>query len=158
MKNKTTQGLGNRNLLSFPKHDSLKYWLLNKQYNMCKSIRIAILISDLSGGNLSTKKVHVQITWNFRLQKIAQVVMSQNWLRIWPGVGTYFVIDIWVWIRFFYILMVGSAKCLTRKTFLFGGATLPAINDDWSLISLSHASQYPPCLGYYPPSSKNVDN
>jgi hypothetical protein len=25
MKNKTTQGLGNRNLLSFPKHDSLKY-------------------------------------------------------------------------------------------------------------------------------------
>ena len=30
MKNKTTQGLGNKNLLSFPKHDSLKYWRLVK--------------------------------------------------------------------------------------------------------------------------------
>jgi hypothetical protein len=30
MKNKTTQGLGNKNVLSFPKHDSLKYWRLVK--------------------------------------------------------------------------------------------------------------------------------
>ena len=30
MKNKTTEGLGNKNLLSFPKHDSLKYWRLVK--------------------------------------------------------------------------------------------------------------------------------
>ena len=30
MKNKTTQGLGNKNLLSFSKHDSLKYWRLVK--------------------------------------------------------------------------------------------------------------------------------
>jgi hypothetical protein len=30
MKNKTTQGFGNKNLLSFPKHDSLKYWRLVK--------------------------------------------------------------------------------------------------------------------------------
>ena len=30
MKKKTTQGLGNKNLLSFPKHDSLKYWRLVK--------------------------------------------------------------------------------------------------------------------------------
>jgi hypothetical protein len=30
MKNKTTQGLGNKNLLSFPKHDLLKYWRLVK--------------------------------------------------------------------------------------------------------------------------------
>jgi hypothetical protein len=30
MKNKTTRGLGNKNLLSFPKHDSLKYWRLVK--------------------------------------------------------------------------------------------------------------------------------
>ena len=28
MKNKTAQGLGNKNLLSVPKHDSLKYWRL----------------------------------------------------------------------------------------------------------------------------------
>jgi hypothetical protein len=30
MKNKTAQGLGNKNLLSFLKHDSLKYWRLVK--------------------------------------------------------------------------------------------------------------------------------
>jgi hypothetical protein len=29
MKNKTTQGLGKKYLLSFPKHDSLKYWRRN---------------------------------------------------------------------------------------------------------------------------------
>ena len=28
MKKKTTHGLGDKNLLSFPKHDSLKYWRL----------------------------------------------------------------------------------------------------------------------------------
>jgi hypothetical protein len=32
MENKKTQGLGNKNLLSFPKHDSLKYWRLKKQW------------------------------------------------------------------------------------------------------------------------------
>jgi hypothetical protein len=49
MKNKTTQRLGNTNLSSFPKHDSLKYWRLNVNSHIslntiCKSIR------DLSGG------------------------------------------------------------------------------------------------------------
>ena len=33
MKNKTTQGLGNKNLLSFPKQDSLKYWRLKSNVN-----------------------------------------------------------------------------------------------------------------------------
>jgi hypothetical protein len=28
MKNKTTQGLGNKKILSFQKHNSLKYWRL----------------------------------------------------------------------------------------------------------------------------------
>jgi hypothetical protein len=34
MKNKTTQRLGNKNLLSFSTHDSLKYWRLksNRSY------------------------------------------------------------------------------------------------------------------------------
>jgi hypothetical protein len=49
MKNKTTQGLGNENLLSFPKHDSLKYWRLKSNVNsyvntICESIRFTILI------------------------------------------------------------------------------------------------------------------
>jgi hypothetical protein len=33
MKNKTSQGFGNKNLLSFPKHDSLKYWRLKSNVN-----------------------------------------------------------------------------------------------------------------------------
>jgi hypothetical protein len=38
MKNNTTQGLSNKNVLSFPKLDSLKYWKLSTvicQYNIC---------------------------------------------------------------------------------------------------------------------------
>jgi hypothetical protein len=51
MINKTTQGLGNKNLLSFSKHDSLKYWRLKSNVNshmsiqyICESIRVTILI------------------------------------------------------------------------------------------------------------------
>ena len=39
MKNKTTQGLGNKNVLSFPKHDSLKYWRLKSNVNNHISIQ-----------------------------------------------------------------------------------------------------------------------
>jgi hypothetical protein len=39
MKNKTTQGLGNKKLLSFPKHDSLKYWRLKSNVNSRMSIQ-----------------------------------------------------------------------------------------------------------------------
>jgi hypothetical protein len=53
MKNKTTQGLGNKNLLSFPKHDSLKYRRLKSNVNSHMSIqyvnqsviRVTILIT-----------------------------------------------------------------------------------------------------------------
>jgi hypothetical protein len=50
MKNKTTQGLGNKNLLSFPKYDSLKC-----QYNMSiqyvnQSESLSSSFSDLSEG------------------------------------------------------------------------------------------------------------
>jgi hypothetical protein len=37
--NKTTQGLGNKNLLSFPKHDSLKYWRLKSNVTNHMSIQ-----------------------------------------------------------------------------------------------------------------------
>ena len=39
MKNKTTQGLGNKKILSFPKHDSLKYWKLKSNVNSHMSIQ-----------------------------------------------------------------------------------------------------------------------
>jgi hypothetical protein len=39
MKNKTTQGLGNKNLLSFTKQDSLKYWKLKSNVNSRMSIQ-----------------------------------------------------------------------------------------------------------------------
>jgi hypothetical protein len=39
MKSKPTQGLGNKNLLSFPKHDSLKYWKLKSNVNSHMSIQ-----------------------------------------------------------------------------------------------------------------------
>jgi hypothetical protein len=38
MKNKTTQGVSNKNLLSFPKHDSLKYWRLKSNVDSHMSI------------------------------------------------------------------------------------------------------------------------
>jgi hypothetical protein len=70
MKKKTTQGLGNKNLLSFPKHDSLKYLKTKKQCQrsyvntICKSIRVTILIifRFIRRQTVSPKKVHVQTT------------------------------------------------------------------------------------------------
>jgi hypothetical protein len=55
MKNQTTQGLGNKNLLSFPKHHSFKYWRLKSNVNchintICKSMRsLSWSFSDLFG-------------------------------------------------------------------------------------------------------------
>jgi hypothetical protein len=48
MKNKTTQGLGNKNLLSFPKHDSLKYWRLKSNFNSHLSIQYVNQSESLS--------------------------------------------------------------------------------------------------------------
>ena len=42
MKNKTTQGMGNKNLFSFPKHDSLKYWRLKSNVNSHMSIQYVL--------------------------------------------------------------------------------------------------------------------
>ena len=49
MKNKTTQGLGNENLLSFPKHDSLileteKQCQQSYVNTICESIRVSTVI------------------------------------------------------------------------------------------------------------------
>ena len=47
MKNKTTQGLGNENLLSFPKHDSLKYRRLKSNVNSHMSIQYVNQLDSL---------------------------------------------------------------------------------------------------------------
>ena len=76
-KNKTTQGLSNKNLLSFPiKHDSLKYWRL-KSCNVNNHMSIQYVnqaesrswsFSDLSGGVSKestvdcTRKSHKQLS------------------------------------------------------------------------------------------------
>jgi hypothetical protein len=77
-KKKKTQGLGNKNLSSFPKYDSLKYWRLKNNVNRLTSIQHVNQSESLSLSFsvrrqvVSPKKVHVHPTWNFRLQKIAQ--------------------------------------------------------------------------------------
>jgi hypothetical protein len=48
MKNKTTQGLGNKNLLSFPKHDPLIYWRLKTNVNSHMSIQYVNQSESLS--------------------------------------------------------------------------------------------------------------
>jgi hypothetical protein len=48
MKNKTTQGLGNKNLLSFPKHDSFKYLRLKSNGNSHMSIQYVNQSESLS--------------------------------------------------------------------------------------------------------------
>ena len=53
MKNKTTQGLGNKEILSFPKHDSLKYWKLKSNVNSRMSIQHKIFNSLRFDYNLS---------------------------------------------------------------------------------------------------------
>jgi hypothetical protein len=73
MKNKTTQGLGNKNILSFPKHGSLKYRRLKSNVNrhmsihLCKSINRSHLghftiCQEANGVSNHPMKVHVQTT------------------------------------------------------------------------------------------------
>jgi hypothetical protein len=79
----------NKNVLSFPKQDSLKYWRLKSNVNSHMSIQhvnikvtILVFFRFVRRQMVSPKKVHVQTTWNFRLQKIAQAVIklvSQKW-------------------------------------------------------------------------------
>jgi acetone carboxylase gamma subunit len=66
MKSKTTQGLGNKNVLSFPKHDSLKYWRLKSNVNSRMSIQyvnqaesLSWSFSDLSGGKWCLQRKYI---------------------------------------------------------------------------------------------------
>jgi hypothetical protein len=63
MKNTTIEGLGDKNLLSFPKQDSLKYWRLKSNVNSHMSIRyvnqsesLSWSFSDMSGANGVSKE------------------------------------------------------------------------------------------------------
>jgi hypothetical protein len=70
---------------------------------------------------VSPKKVHVQTTWNFTLQKIAQAVIilvshrtcvTTEWwyhfVTFWPGVGIYFLTDIWDWVKKFWLFNISN--------------------------------------------------
>ena len=88
---------------------------------------------------VSPKKVHVQTTWNFKLQKIAQAViktrvtevvkdmcdkLTTEWYPIvkFLARGGYLFFNWYLRLgkNIFYFLMVGPEKVLPRKTFLFG--------------------------------------
>jgi hypothetical protein len=83
MENKTTQGLGIKNLLSFPKHDSLNILKIKKQcrqscqYNINQS-RYLCIFRFVWRQMVSSKKVHVQTTQNFSLPKMAEAVIKLN--------------------------------------------------------------------------------
>ena len=122
---KQLKGWEIKRLLSLPKHDSPKYWRLKNNVNsrmsiQCKSIKVTILIIFRFVGRqmVCPNKVHVQITWNFRLQKIAQafiklteVVKDMRDTEWYP-----FLIDIWGWVKLFSILFnCWISKMFTKK-------------------------------------------
>ena len=102
MKNKTIEGLGNKNLLPFPKHHSFKYWRLKSNVNSHISIQCVSQSESLSWTfvrrqMVSPKKVHVQTTWNFRLQKIAHAVIK---LMLQKGERTCVTTDWYPFVKF----------------------------------------------------------
>ena len=72
MKNKTTQGLGNKNSLSFPKHDSLKYSRLKSNGNSHMSIQYVNQSESLSD--------HFPIC-----QEANGVSKESTWFFFWGG-------------------------------------------------------------------------
>ena len=108
-------------------------------YTICESIRVTI---SWSFSDLLRDKWYLQIKYICRQHETLDCRKFHNLLSnschrsgkghmwqlngillwsFWPGVGIYFLIDIWGWvIKFLTFLMVGSAKFLPRKTFLFG--------------------------------------
>jgi hypothetical protein len=87
---------------------------------------------DLSGGKWCLQRLHVQTTWNFRLQKILQTVIKLVSQKTWMcdnrmvSFCKVFFCHGWVFIfslifgvgwTFFDYWMVGSAKLLPRKNF-----------------------------------------
>jgi hypothetical protein len=101
MKNKTTQGLRNKNVLSFPKHDLLKYWRLRSNVNshmsyvntICNSYQSILSLSDLSGGKwclqrkcmcrlheaLDCRKLHKQLSNSCQTSDKGHVWQLHEW-------------------------------------------------------------------------------
>jgi hypothetical protein len=120
MKNKRTQELGNKNLLSFPKHNSLKNNANSHMSIQCVGVIILIIFWFVRRQMVSPKKVHVQTTWNFTLQKIASNACHRSG-HVWQ-LSWYPFLTLGKKLRLGKkkdFLMVGSAKCLQRKTYLF---------------------------------------
>ena len=93
MENKTTQGLGKKNVLPFPQHDSFKYWRLKSNVNSHMPIQYINQSESLSStlmcpkaNNVSKHQTHVteQLYW--------QTCVTTEWypfVKCWPGVGIY---------------------------------------------------------------------
>ena len=132
MKNKTTQGLGNKNLLSFPKHDSLKYWRLKSNVNSHMSIQyinqsesLSWSFSDLSGGKwcLQRKYMCRQHETLDCTKLYNQTRVTSEWypfVKFLAGVGIHFLLDIWGWVKLVWLFNGWISKIFTKKTFLFG--------------------------------------
>ena len=74
---------------------------------------------------VSRKKVHVQTAWTFSIQTIVVKDMCDNWIvtfcvNFWPEVGINFELIFGLGNSNINFVMIGPAKYLPRKVFLFG--------------------------------------
>ena len=140
MKNKTTQGLGNKNVLSFPKHDSLRCWRLKRNVNSHISIQYVNLdhfpiCQEANGVSKKSKcadsmKLYTaeNCTSNYQTHVTGAIKgQHDNWMvslaSFWPGVGIY----IFNWyLRLVFWLFNGWIR---RKTF-FSLVPFPTINNE----------------------------
>jgi hypothetical protein len=149
MKNNTTQGLGNENLLSFPWLTEIleteKQCQQSYVNTICESIRVTLLIIFRFVGRqiVSPKKLLVQTTWIFRLQKIWQAVNYQARVTevvkdMCDKLNGYLFFNWYLRLgnQILDFLMVGSARLLPRKTFLFSAT--PVINNNRSLTLITY--------------------
>jgi hypothetical protein len=138
MKNKTTQGLGNKKLLSFPKHDSLKYWRPKLKSNVNSHMSIQCVnqseslswsFSNFSGGKwclqrkymcrqhetLDCRKLHKQLSNSCHKNgkvHVWHLNARYSFVKCLPRDG-YLFFNWYLGLGgkfFFDFLMVGSAK------------------------------------------------
>jgi hypothetical protein len=127
------------------KHDSLTCWRLkssvSRQQSYIKTICESWPFSNLSGGKWWLKRKYVCRQYETLdckiLHKWWRTCMCDNWMVSFCNIFGQGWVFIFYWYlrlgkNIFHFAMVGRAKFLPRKTFLFGAT--PTINNDWSLI------------------------
>jgi hypothetical protein len=157
MKKKTTEVLGNKKLLSFPKHDSLKYWRPKSTVNSHMSIQYVNKSESLSWSfsdmlrdrwclqrkymcrqheTLDCRKFHKLLwLWTAHVTEVVKDIVTTEW---YPFVtflarGGYLFFNRYLRLgnQIFDFLMVGSAQFLPQKH--FSSVPPPTINNDRSL-------------------------